>query len=95
MSWKLVGPIVALALAGCSAQVTVRSAPPPERVETVTAAPSAQHFWVKGHWQYNGERYAWVPGRWEARRVNAVWAPGHWRRVSGGWVWVEGRWLRR
>jgi hypothetical protein len=100
--WKALGPItagafvtLALAMSGCTAQITVRTAPPPERVETVSAPPSTQHFWVKGHWQYDGERYVWVPGHWETRRTNQVWSSGHWRQTGGGWVWVEGRWITR
>ncbi|APR79876.1 lipoprotein, putative [Minicystis rosea] len=100
MSWKVLGPIVAsvvvsLSTTGCSSQVVVRSAPPAERQEAVAAAPSAQHFWVRGHWHWDGARYDWIAGRWETRRTHEVWVPGHWRQVSGGWVWEEGRWTTR
>ena len=100
MSWKVLGPIVAsavvsLAAVGCSAQVIVRAAPPAERPETVTAAPSAQHFWVRGHWHWDGNRYNWIAGHWETRRAREVWVPGHFRAVAGGWVWEEGRWTTR
>ena len=100
MSWKVLGPIVAgalvsLATAGCHSDVVVRTAPPTDREERIEAAPSAEHFWVRGHWQWTGERYAWVTGYWETRRPREVWVGGHWRAVSGGWEWEEGRWVTR
>jgi hypothetical protein len=99
MSWKVLGPIVASVLlsmtSGCTSHVVVRTQPPPERMETVAAAPSAEHFWVRGHWQWNGGEYVWVPGHWEVRRPREVWVPGHWRAMSGGWVWEEGHWTTR
>ena len=100
MSWKVLGPIAALVFAaasavGCTGELVVRSAPPPERVEAAPVAPSAQHFWVRGHWLWNGDRYVWAPGHYEVRRTREVWSPGHWRQVSGGWVWVRGRWVSR
>ena len=55
--------------AGCSTEVVVRSPPPAERVEVVAAAPSPEHFWVKGNWHWDGHEYVWLPGRWEIRRA--------------------------
>jgi WXXGXW repeat (2 copies) len=100
MSTKVLGSIAAcvflsLTLLGCSSEVVIRTAPPAERVEVVGVAPSAQHFWIKGHWQWTGSDWAWTPGRWELRRASAVWQGGHWVAQRGGWVWVEGRWIDR
>jgi hypothetical protein len=100
MSWKVLGPIAAcaalsLSALGCHTEVVVRQPPPPERVETVAAAPSAEHFWVRGHWEWNGAEWVWRPGHWETRRHHMVWKPGYWRDTGRGWVWVEGRWVER
>jgi hypothetical protein len=100
MRSKIVGPLgacvlVCLLCGGCAMETVVRTPPPPDRTEVIAAAPSDQHFWVRGHWQWNGNDYAWAPGHWEARRADASWKAGHWRNISGGWVWIEGRWAER
>jgi hypothetical protein len=36
-------------------------------VEQITIAPSAQHFWVPGHWVWRfdgGNSWIWVAGSW-------------------------------
>jgi len=33
-------------------------------VEVVAARPSPAHFWVKGHYGWEGGRWAWHPGVW-------------------------------
>jgi hypothetical protein len=100
MSSKVLGPIaaclfVSLTSLGCAAEIVVPARPPAERVETVGAAPSAEHFWIRGHWQWDGREYAWVPGQWETRRATHVYQAGHWRDTGRGWTWVEGRWVQR
>lgn len=94
LGWT-VACVVSLCALGCAGTVVVHAQPPPERAEVATAAPSPQHFWVPGHWHWDGRAYQWMPGHWEARRVSHVWVRGHWRRVGGGWTWVEGRWTSR
>jgi hypothetical protein len=99
MITKVIGSIAVVVLslcaAGCEGRVVVRTPPPVERVEPVAVAPSAEHFWVKGHWQWVGDQYAWLPGHWEVRRTREVWVPGHWRPYAGGHVWEEGHWVAR
>jgi hypothetical protein len=100
MRTKTLGLVMALSSimalsAGCTTEVVVRAQPPAERAEESGASPSGDHFWVRGHWEWNGREYAWVRGHWETRRPHEVWAPGHWRQTSGGWVWVAGRWRTR
>ncbi len=75
--------------------VEVNEAPPAEQEEVVTVAPSREHIWIRGHWQWSGRRYVWVPGHWETRRAGYEWVPGHWKRTARGYVWVSGRWARR
>ena len=100
---KLAVPIVASMLAfaalgsvGCAEEVRVVAREPPrEREEVVTAAPTREHIWIRGHWQWDGNDYTWVPGHWETRRVGYEWVAGHWERYRRGWVWREGHWARR
>ena len=99
----LLGVLVGTLLSGCvirvraplePAEVVVNEAPPPERVEVVTVAPSPNHIWVRGYWSWSGRGWVWVPGRWEHRRAGHEWTPGHWQRRAHGWVWVPGHWRR-
>lgn len=87
--------VVCLACAGCAMETVVHTPPPAERTEVVPPPPSGEHFWVRGHWQWNGNEYTWVAGHHEARRADASYKAGHWRNVSGGWVWIEGSWAQR
>ena len=68
-------------------------APPVAQTEIIGVAPSADHFWVGGHWYWAGGRYVWRPGYWELRRPGHAWVSGHWdRHPNRGHYWVEGRW---
>lgn len=68
--------------------------PPPEQHEVIGVAPSPNHFWIGGHWRWEGGRHVWFPGHWETRRHGYEWVAGHWRHEHHGYVWVEGRWAR-
>jgi hypothetical protein len=73
--------------------VRVNSAPPLPRVEAIPAAPSVEHFWVPGHWRWQGGgRFVWVAGYWERHRVGAVWIPAHWIHSGPVWEFVGGHW---
>jgi hypothetical protein len=88
-------------LAGCIVEeyparraVVVREAPPPVRHEVIGIAPSPQHVWVQGHWEWHN-RWVWVDGYWAVPpRRQGVWIPGHWEQRRRGWVWIEGHWSR-
>ncbi|HEY1933617.1 MAG TPA: hypothetical protein VGG99_16515 [Acetobacteraceae bacterium] len=98
------GAVTAIAVAGASltasAQSTVviaPSAPPPPRVETIPAPPTADAqvmTWHAGHWMWNGSNWSWEEGHYVQRPApTAVWEPGHWsQESSGGYVWVDGHW---
>ena len=43
------------------------SPPPPIRVEVIPVRPHYAVVWVRGHWRWNGYRWAWIPGHY--RRV--------------------------
>lgn len=67
-------------------------APPALQQEVVGRPPSANHFWVGGHWRWDGGRYAWSPGYWEVRRNASVWEPAHWQYWGGRYRFVPGHW---
>jgi hypothetical protein len=71
-------------------------APPPTRVEIIPVAPSPNHFWVPGYWQWEGERHRWVDGRWEERRERERWVPHRWDHDEGDGRWHQhgGHWDR-
>ena len=83
----------ALVFSAAAADVVVRMAPPRAQKEKRTSRPSANHVWVSGYQQYNGNAYAWTPGRWEQPpRPGAKWEAHHWTHQKDGYVLVEGRW---
>ena len=86
----LAAPQVARAQAPFSFRV--RIAPPPLRVEVRGVAPSPRHFWMDGHWRWEGGRHVWWPGRWEMQRAGSVWVNARWVNEGGEWVFQEGHW---
>jgi len=50
------------------ATVTAPNAPPARRMETPTHTPSADEFWINGHWRWESNAFTWQPGRMERRR---------------------------
>ena len=60
---------------------------------TMGVSPGANYIWIKGYYNWTGNRYVWVPGTWmQVPRASAVWVPGQWQATSGGYVWVAGHW---
>ena len=49
-------------------QLRIGVPPPPPRVEVIGVPPSPGHFWVAGHWRWDGHRHVWVGGHWMASR---------------------------
>lgn len=71
----------------------VAVAPPPLRVETMSARPGPGHVWARGYWDWDGDSWAWVPGRWAVGPTKtASWIPARYERVSGGWRYVPSHW---
>src|SRR5262249_19226679 len=77
-----------------NADVYVRVGPPPDRYEVMPPPPPGPHRWVwtRGHWRWDGHRYAWAHGRY-IERAHGDWRPGHWEHRHDGWFWVEGAWF--
>lgn len=73
-------------------------APPVPRVEYPGPAPSREHFWAHGYWQWDGPRtsYTWVPGHWAPQYAPiAPPAPRYedpGRPPSERHFWVHGYW---
>jgi hypothetical protein len=89
--------VVGLGLAGApaiaQAQVIIQAAPPAPQYETVPVAPSPNHIWVHGNWQWNGGRYIWIAGHWDMPpQAGQIWIPAHYDRNGPGWMFVPGHW---
>jgi len=93
---RMVGTVVALVMflaifTGCA--VTVRTPPPPVRVEARPVVPFRGAVWVDGYYTHRHGQYVWVPGRYmKPPRAGAAWVPGHWNKHPRGWKWVPGYW---
>jgi hypothetical protein len=110
--WKLVVPVAcALFMAACGpapapapppgpsgppAEVVVNTAPPPEQVEVIPAAPSAEMIWIKGHWHWdrNVGAWNWIRGHYEVRRVGWRWVPAHYEQRGPNWVYIGPHWAQ-
>ena len=73
--------------------VEVRVAPPALRYEAVPRG-RVGFVWVRGHWRWDGARYAWTQGHWERARAGSFWREARWERRASGWVYVPGVWVR-
>jgi hypothetical protein len=76
-----------------AADVVVRTAPPPVRVERRPVRPSPRYVWVSGYDRWNGYGYVWVPGRWVLPpRGRTAWVAPRWDHRQRGYVFVAGYW---
>jgi hypothetical protein len=66
---------------------------PPQSIEEGPSveAPSADHFWVPGIWQWQQQHYVWRTGYW-ARRTSPdwIWVPAHYVWCPSGYVYIDG-----
>ena len=69
-------------------------AAPPESLELgpVGLAPSQQHIWIPGCWNWNDRRYAWRPGYWSAGYSNWIWIPARHVWTPRGYLNCNGYW---
>lgn len=105
LNWRRL--MTALAMAGCFAMLvpacTLRASgrvrpayvvteePPPPRHREVQ--PKSGHVWVRGHWEWRGNKWVWKSGHYERARASYDWQPGYWDKQGNRWHWVEGRWV--
>ncbi len=66
--------------------------PDPPAVAAPGTPPSADTFYVPGHWEWNGTDYAWRAGFWAHVQPNYVWIPSHYRWTPAGYIYVAGYW---
>lgn len=74
-------------------EVSVRSAPPPPRVERVVVRPG--YVWSPGYWHWNGRRHVWVGGRYVLARPGYVYVGPRWEHRGPGYRFHRGYWVRR
>ena len=67
---------------------------PPQSLELgpVGTAPSVDHFWIPGCWNWNASRYAWRPGYWSVGQVNWIWVPARYVCSPRGYIYSDGYW---
>ncbi len=80
-------------VASSTAQIKYLS-PPPKSAETGPSrpAPSANHFYIPGHWRPRGEQHVWQAGYWSQAKPGWVWTPACYLSTPAGAVFVPGRW---
>ena len=66
--------------------------PDPPAVAAPGTPPSADTFYVPGHWEWNGAEYVWRAGFWAHVQPNYVWIPSHYRWTPAGYIYVAGYW---
>ena len=57
-----------------------------------SAAPSNDHFWIPGCWEYRDRDYGWRPGYWAPHQHDWVWVPAHYDWTPNGYVYCDGYW---
>jgi len=69
------------------------SAPPRFRHERIPPRPGANHVWIAGSWDWQGNQWIWLPGRWD-RPVDrhARWVRPHYAREYGSYRYEPGHW---
>jgi hypothetical protein len=70
---------------------------PPESLEAGPSgpAPSEDHFWIPGTWNYHDTGFRWRTGYWSPYQANWVWCPARWVWTPAGCVYTAGFWDRR
>ena len=57
-----------------------------------TVAPSEDHFYVPGSWQFQDERYRWAAGHWHPMEENWIWIPASYVWTPSGCIYQSGYW---
>ena len=55
-------------------------------------APSEEHFYVPGNWQFEDEKYRWLAGHWQPVVENWIWVPARYVWTPNGCVYQSGYW---
>ena len=73
----------------------VANAPPAAKDEVRPAAPSGDHVWIKGHWEWSvsEETWIWAVGFWAVPPdEGATWVDPEYGDNNGDWMYVPGHW---
>lgn len=67
---------------------------PPKSLEIgpSSPAPSADHLWVPGCWNFAAQKYQWRAGFWTKALLGWIWVPAHHLWTPAGVVYHEGNW---
>jgi hypothetical protein len=93
LATMLAGSFGTMSVPATSAEIIVRTAPPPMRSEAAPP-PRRGHVWVPGYWDWRNNRYTWVRGHWVRERRGYVYNQPTWRERDGRWVYSRGGWGR-
>ncbi|MCH8046447.1 MAG: hypothetical protein IID44_22295, partial [Planctomycetes bacterium] len=68
--------------------------PPPASLERgpTSAAPTQEHFWIPGCWNYAESDYRWRAGYWHPYQEDWTWVPEHYTWTPQGCIFVSGYW---
>ena len=69
----------------------IQEAPPPARVEIVPA-PREGYIYERGHYIYDGQRYAWREGVFIRNREGHRYAPAELEQHGDKWRFRAGHW---
>ena len=73
------------------AEIEIRTAPPPDRVELVPA-PREGYIYERGHYKYDGRQYVWTEGQFIKHREGHVYTPYALERRGDTWYYRPGFW---
>ncbi|MCB0538838.1 MAG: YXWGXW repeat-containing protein [Bacteroidetes bacterium] len=74
----LLTAILFFSFSALTAQETPLPLPDHATGEFVPEAPTSQHVWVKGHYEYKSGKYYWVEGAYVLGLENHSWVDGEW-----------------
>ena len=67
---------------------------PPQSLEQgpVGIAPTVEHIWIPGCWNWTQNRYVWRPGYWSGGYSEWVWIPARYHWTPRGFYYCNGYW---
>lgn len=65
---------------------------PPQTLEVGPniAAPTEEHVWIPGCWNYVNYNYRWTPGYWDLCQTDYMWVPAQYVWTPRGCIYVPG-----
>ena len=77
-----------------TAEIEYLEESPPQSLEQgpVGLAPSVEHIWIPGCWNWTQNRYVWRPGYWSGGYSSWVWVPARYQWTPRGYYFCNGYW---